>query len=213
MKTHNIAIVATLLLFPTVGVSQQTQRGATIGAIGGAIAGGIIGDHNDEAGAGALIGGALGAVAGGVLGNASDKERAAQQRQIYYQQQQRQAYTVQQQVIQQQSSVSISDVVAMSRSGLGESVIINQISQRGVQHELQVSDIISMHQQGVPERVITAMQQARVGSGRTVVASPPVQYVTPAPVIVEEHYVLPQYSPPSIHHYHSVPVRRHYSRW
>ncbi len=213
MKTRTIAIVATLLLFPSIGVSQQTQRGATLGAIGGAIAGGLIGDHNNKAGAGAAIGGALGAVAGGVLGNAADKERVAQQQQQYYQQQQRQVYAVQQQVVQQQSSVSTTDVVAMSRSGLSESVIINQIGQRGVQRQIQVADIISMHQQGVPESVISAMQQARVGAAPTIVASPPIQYITPTPVIVEEHYVLPQYSPPSIRYYHNGPSRHYHSRW
>ncbi len=212
MMTRNVAVAAFLLLFPSIGVSQQTQRGVALGALGGAIAGGIIGDNNDKAGAGAAIGGVLGAVAGGVLGNASDKERAAQQQRYYYDQQQRQSYAVQQQVIVQQSAVSLSDVVAMSRSGLSEMVMINQINQRGVQQQLQVSDIISLHQQGVPESVISVMQQARVGTARQVVAAAPVQVVTPAPVIVEETYVLPRYSPPSYHYYRSVPARHYHHR-
>lgn len=211
MMTRKLAVVATLLLFPSIGVSQQTQRGVALGAIGGAIAGGIIGENSHKAGAGAAIGGALGAVAGGVLGNASDKERAQQQQRYYYEQQQRQTYSVQQQVVQQQSAVSFNDVVAMSRSGLSEIVMINQINQRGVQQQMQVSDIISLHQQGVPESVISVMQQARVGSARTVVASPPV-VMAPTPVVVQETYVLPSYSPPT-YYYRSAPVHHHHRGW
>jgi outer membrane lipoprotein SlyB len=211
MNRH-FALMVIVVLVPAVGVAQQTQRGVALGALGGAIAGGIIGDHNDKAGAGAAIGGALGAVAGGILGNASDKERAAAQQRYYYDQQQRQTYHVQQQAIQTQSAVSVSDVVAMSRSGLSESVIRNQIQQRGVQQQLQVHDIISLHQQGVSEGVITAMQQAPVGSPRTLVASPPVHVVTPAPVVVEEHYVVPSYPPPT-YHIHRHPTTHFYGHW
>lgn len=187
--------------FPNSRVNQQ--RGATIGGLGGAVAGALIGDNNGEAGAGAAIGGVIGAVAGGFLGNASDKEAAArQQQQIYYQQQQQQ-----QQVAVVQSAVSIGDVVSMSRSGLSEGVIINQIGQRGVQTELRVPDIISLHQQGVSENIISAMQSARLGSQSVA----PVQQtiVRQAPVIVEEHYVVPHYPPPRVY-YHQVPVHRHY---
>ncbi len=181
--------------------AQNTQRGAAVGGIVGAIAGGIIGDHNDKAGAGALIGGAVGAVAGGVIGNAKDKE-------VQYQR-----YQVQQQaVVTQRQAVSVTDVVQMSRSGLSDSLIINQINARGVTHRLEVPDIISLHQQGVSEVVISAMQQASVGPRATYVA--PVQ---PAPVIVEERYrvvptyVVPQpvyYGPPPAYYHH-----RHHHHW
>lgn len=185
--------------FPNQRVNQT--RGATIGGLGGAVAGALIGDNNGEAGAGAAIGGVIGAVAGGILGNASDKEVAArQQQQIYYQQQQQAAVV--------QSAVSINDVVSMSRSGLSEGVIINQIGQRGVQTELRVPDIIALHQQGVSENVISAMQSARIGS-QTVARTPQQTIVTPSPVIVEERYVVPHYAPPRVY-YRQVPVHRHH---
>lgn len=184
--------------FPNQRVNQT--RGATIGGLGGAVAGALIGDNNGEAGAGAAIGGVIGAVAGGILGNASDKEVAArQQQQIYYQQQQQAAVV--------QSAVSINDVVSMSRSGLSEGVIINQIGQRGVQTELRVPDIIALHQQGVSENVISAMQSARIGS-QTVARAPQQTIITQSPVIVEEHYVVPHYAPPRVY-YRPVPVHRH----
>ena len=196
-------VLAAILISPlSVHGQTGTQRGATLGGLAGAVAGGLIGDHNDEAGAGAAIGGILGAVAGGVLGNASDKERVAYQQQQYYQQHQQQA-------VQVQSAVSVADVVSMSRSGLSDSVIINQIQQRGVQRQLQVPDIIALHQQGVRESVITSMQQASIGPQAIATAPPTVireRVVAPTPVIVEEHYVVPRYAPPRAGRY------RHYHR-
>jgi len=58
------------------------------------------------------------------------------------------------------SSLSSADVVAMSRSGMSEVMVISQIQRRGFPHALSVADIISLHEQGVSERVIDAMQAA-----------------------------------------------------
>ncbi|WP_146411947.1 MULTISPECIES: glycine zipper domain-containing protein [Crateriforma] len=188
-----LLLVSLTVMVPARFVQAQTgkQRGATFGGLAGAIAGGIIGDHNDEAGAGAAIGGVVGAVAGGILGDAADKEQAARQQQYLYQQQQ-------QQVARTVGAVSITDVINMTRSGLGDSVIINQIHSRGVQHQIQVSDIIAMHQQGVRESVISAMQQATVGSP-AVVQPEPAPVVVQQPTVIHETHVLPAY-----------PVRRYY---
>lgn len=207
MPTQRILYLtlALVCLAPTIADAQvysprpNTQRGATLGGLAGAVAGGLIGDNNGEAGAGAAIGGVVGAVTGGLLGNAADKEAAYhQQQQLYYQHQQ---------VAQTQTAVSPTDAISMSRSGLGDAVIINQINQRGVQRTLQVPDIISLHQQGVSEAVITAMQQAPTGAQRVARAPSPV--VRPSPVIVEEHYVVPHYAPPRIY-YHRPPARHHH---
>lgn len=199
-------VAMTTALSPSVSNAQfgspsaNQQRGVVTGGIAGAVAGGLIGDNNGEAGAGAAIGGVLGAVAGGIFGNARDKE-------VRYQQNQQQYVQQQQQAVVAQSSVSIADIVSMSRNGLSETVIINQIQTRGVLAQPQVSDIIAMHQQGVNERIISAMQQAPTGEQRVAQATRPapvaVQRVyTPAPVYVEEHVVLPHYPTPVYHHYH-----------
>jgi uncharacterized protein YcfJ len=175
--------------------AQNTQRGAVIGGLGGAIAGALIGDHNDKAGAGAAIGGVIGAVGGAVVGNAKDKE-VTYQRQQRAQAYQQRVYTQQQmQAAQIQSAVSIGDVLTMSKSGLSDSVMITQIQTRGIQQQLSVNDIIMLHQQGLSETVITAMQNARIGS------APSVTTVTtyPAPVVVQEQYVVPSYSPPPVY--------------
>jgi hypothetical protein len=186
----------------------NTQRGAAVGGLTGAIAGGLIGDHNGEAGAGAAIGGVIGAVTGGLIGNASDKEAAYRRQQVASRQ-------YQSQIAYRQSAVSTSDIISMTRSGVSESVIINQINQRGVVAKLQVPEIISLHQQGVSENVITAMQRAPTGPAQ---ASPVVERyevvqpvpVVPAPVIVEKHYVLPHYAPPHRYYYRRPAYRGHH---
>lgn len=202
-----VAIAMVCLVPVAAGAQVNQQRGATLGGLAGAVAGGLIGDKNGEAGAGAAIGGVVGAVTGGLLGNAADKEAAFnRQQQIYNQQAQQQ-----QQFALTQSAVSTADVINMTRSGLSDSVIINQINQRGVQYKLQVPDIISLHQQGVREQVITAMQQAPTGVQTVARAPAPVtqRVITPAPVVVEEHYFVPHYAPPR-YQYRRRPVQHHH---
>ena len=173
-----------------------------MGGLAGAVVGGLIADKNNEAGAGAAIGGVVGAVTGGLLGNAADKQQALDRQRYYYNQQQIQ----QQQIAATQAAVSPADVVTMTRSGLSEAVIINQIQQRGIQRKLQVPDIISLHEQGVSENVITAMQSAATGVQQDARARAPAvrheRIVTPAPVIVERHYIRPYYPPPRHRHHH-----------
>ncbi len=187
---------AVFLSCPPVNAQVNTQRGATVGGLAGAAIGTAIGDHNGEAGAGAAIGGLLGAVAGGMLGNAADKQAAIDQQRRYYHQQQ-------QQIAHVQSAVSLADVISMTRSGLSEAVIINQIQTRGVARRISVPDIIHLHEQGVTENVITTLQTAShnpqsVARAPVVVEQPIVheRVITPAPVIIHQHRVLPHYGPP-----------------
>ncbi|TWU34126.1 hypothetical protein Q31b_55970 [Novipirellula aureliae] len=197
-------VIAVCAVTATPSSHAQTgqQRGATLGGLAGAVAGGLIGDHNGEAGAGAAIGGVVGAVTGGLLGNANDKERAYREQQYYKQAQQSAAVAT-------QSAVSVADVANMSRSGLSDSVIVNQINQRGVQQTLSVADIIALHQAGVRETVITAMQQAPTGIQRSAPAAQPIvqqPVIQPAPVYIQERVVVPTYVPHSYYH-HRPPYR------
>ena len=198
-----IGWVIVLALPATVMAQVETQRGATMGGLAGAVVGGLIGERNNEPGAGAAIGGLVGAVTGGLLGNAADKEAQLRHQQHSYRQQQHH----QRQQAALAAAVSQADVVTMSRNGLTDALIINQIQQRGIQRPLQVPDIIALHQAGVSENVITAMQQARPGESRIAQAPPTFieeRIVVPPPVIVEPAYVVPRYYPPP------YPYRRHY---
>ncbi len=188
-----------------VAAQGNTQRGATVGGIAGAVAGAAIGDHNGETGAGAAIGGIIGAFAGGLLGNAEAKQRAYQS-QLQHQQSQQQLYQY------QRTAVSSQDVIAMTRNGLSEQVIINQIQERGVKRQPQVAEIIALHQQGVSENVITVMQQARhspnAHNNVTRNASPQTWH-GPAITPTHRYHVVPCYPPPRCYYY-PEPIYHHH---
>ena len=212
-KQHSLGLLLFVaVLFPClvsrkVSAQGNAQRGATVGGIAGAVAGAAIGDHNGETGAGAAIGGMIGAFAGGLLGNAEDKQQAYQ-RQLKYQQTQRRQFQY------QRSAVSSADVIAMTRNGLSEQVMINQIQQRGVQTRPQVAEIIALHQQGVSENVISAMQQAQDRPSQPNRAAVPMQQNSLpqrgyAPVIapVDSYHLIPYCPPPR---YYYLPERIHH---
>lgn len=185
--------LGTLLIFSSLSTGelsaqQHTTRGTLFGGVAGALAGAAIGDRNDEAAAGALIGGVLGGLTGAAIGNSVDQEQARTH--AYYQQR----------LAEVRRAVTASDVVTMSRNGLGDAVIINQIRENGVARRLEVADVIALHQQGVSEPVITAMQQAPLAS--TIAPS----YA--APVVIErERYVAPHVivTPAPRYHYYYRP--------
>lgn len=78
MKKQFLVLLAGAIVLMTYGCATEgynTQKGAAIGAIGGALAGQAIG-HNT---AGTLIGAAGGALAGAIAGNAVDQSRSRPQ--------------------------------------------------------------------------------------------------------------------------------------
>jgi outer membrane lipoprotein SlyB len=187
-----LALLVMVGLSPVKVFGQgNTERGAVIGGLGGALAGAAIGKHNGETAVGALIGGAAGLVAGSAIGKAQDNAQARQQ--AYYQQQ------WQQQQQQALRAVSTQDVVLMTQQGVDPQIIITQIHRNGVARRLEVADVIALHQQGVSEPVISALQNAPLA---TVVA--PAQ-VYSRPVVVQ-HYVAPApvyyHTYPHYHHHH-----------
>ena len=84
MKKSIVYILSGILLLGTVLTScesvknaNNTQKGAVIGAAGGAVLGGILVNNLGKGGKGALgavLGGVIGGVAGGVIGNKMDKQ-------------------------------------------------------------------------------------------------------------------------------------------
>jgi phage tail tape-measure protein len=89
MKQALTNILAVLLISTVVGCAGGSlttrEKGAGIGALGGAAAGGIIGAAVGHPGAGAAIGGALGLGAGALVGDqlqGQEQKQADQQRQI-----------------------------------------------------------------------------------------------------------------------------------
>lgn len=82
----SMGLAATLVAGCAGGGFTTREKGAGIGALGGAAAGGIIGAAVRHPGAGAAIGGALGLGAGALVGDqlqGRENQAADQDRQIY----------------------------------------------------------------------------------------------------------------------------------
>jgi hypothetical protein len=170
-----------VVLIGSVGCRSPyyADQGALAGGLGGAGLGAIIGSTSGNAGAGAAIGAAAGAITGGLVGGALDDIDAKNRAQIASQMGRPLP----------PGGVSVDDVVAMSRSGVDEQLIINQINNHGMNRTIQPGDLIGLQNSGVSTRVIAAMQQPRV------VAGPPGAVVVegaPPPVVVAG----PAYYPP-----------------
>ena len=89
MKYAGVVFSSVLLLVTVAGCSggqlSTREKGAGIGALGGAAVGGIIGATVGHPGAGAAIGGALGLGAGALIGDqmqGQEQKQSEQQRQI-----------------------------------------------------------------------------------------------------------------------------------
>jgi uncharacterized protein YcfJ len=87
MKKIQLTIVSGLCAFALTNCAEptgpNTQRGAVIGALGGAALGGIVGHQSGNALEGAAIGAAAGGGAGALYGNAQDQEQRRRYNQGY----------------------------------------------------------------------------------------------------------------------------------
>lgn len=183
----SVPIILLLTLSPLLAgcaSGPYARQGATIGALVGTPVGALIGSRNGETGAGALLGGTIGALTGSNLGAEVDAERQA--------------------LLANQNrngrSLSIPDVINMTRNGLSENVIITQVQTQGINQSLSPNDLVALKQSGVSDRVIQQMQNASQFT--------PASGLQPAaPVIVEEHYW-----GPGFYHRPPAPVQYQYHR-
>jgi hypothetical protein len=93
----------------------------------------------------------------------------------------------------------MTDVVAMSKAGVADDLIITHIRTHGVATLPTSDEIIFLTQQGVSPAVIKAMQSPMPPQGAMAPPGQPVLVpgAVPAPVIVEEyHYGPPPFHPP-----------------
>ncbi len=152
-------MMTVLLVLSAAGCHSPyyADQGALAGGLGGAGLGALIGSASGHAGAGAAIGAAAGALTGGAVGGALDNIDAKNRAQIA-------AATG-----HPPTAVSVNDVIAMTRSGIDEQIIVNQLASAGLQRPLQANDVIYLQQNGVTPHVISIMQQTRMA----VAAAPP----------------------------------------
>jgi len=74
--TLGISLATASILFSGCSSFTKTEKGAAIGAGGGAVLGGFIGRAAGNTALGAIIGGAVGGTAGAVIGHKMDKQAA-----------------------------------------------------------------------------------------------------------------------------------------
>ena len=209
--------LAALVCFSASDLRAQTpvQQGTVKGGIAGAIIGGIIGHQNDETAEGVAIGAALGALSGNVVGRSQEQNavREQQYRAHLYQQEQLRRQQAQ---VQLNRAVSLDNAITMTRSGMSDSLIINQVINNGVQQRVGVTEVIALHQSGVSEQVIKAMQSAPIGEASiqssyqyepapivTQVATPVV--IQPAPRVIVHSTPVYRRPAPSHSYYHGRP--------
>ena len=110
--------------------------------LGGLLGGGtgaLIGAATGHAGAGAAIGAGVGALTGAAIGHSQD-ETEARNRALIAQQLGRQVSA---------GAVTPGDVIAMTRAGVNEELILNHIRSHGMAVPLQPQDLITLQQQGI----------------------------------------------------------------
>jgi hypothetical protein len=170
------------------------------GGVVGTAAGTAIGALTGRPAVGAVVGGLAGTATGALVGNEVDKDEN-RRKDIA------QAAALADAQSQQQR-MGLADVIALSRAGHSDQVIINQIRTTRSTFQLTASDLDMLKNEGVSQRVIAEMQAARAVPARVVVREPaptviydqgPV-FVRPAPVYV--------YGPPRPYYYGSVVIRR-----
>ncbi len=175
----------------------HADRGALIGGLGGAGVGALAGHALGNTAAGAAVGGATGLVSGALIGGALD-ESEARNRAMIEERLQRPLGA---------NPVSIDDVVAMSRAGVADELIVNHVRIHGVARPLQAADLVMLQQQGVSLPVIRAMQEPPMPqmpqAAPMVIAAP-----APAPMIVEEYYYQDPWCRPWGHPHYYGPPRR-----
>lgn len=130
---------------------NSTQKGAALGAGGGAGLGAIIGHQFGSTGAGAAIGALAGTATGALVGNAKDEadRRDNYAKQVNHERNLR---------AREQKAMTNRDVMDMASGGVTDRRIIATIKDRGGNFELSPQSIIYLNRYGVSDTVIEAMQ-------------------------------------------------------
>lgn len=164
----------------------HADRGALAGGLGGAGVGALIGNAVGHTGAGAAIGAGVGTLAGAAVGGALDDIEARNRAQI----------AAQMGRPVPAGLVTFDDVIAMTRAGVDEDLIVNHIRANGAARPPQAADLIMLQQNGVSKRVIAALQTPPVpppAYNQGPYTQAPYGAAPPGtPVIIEEHH----YGPP-----------------
>ncbi|GAB4130272.1 glycine zipper domain-containing protein [Thermopirellula anaerolimosa] len=192
---HTAWWVLTCLLLTSGCTSTHADRGALLGGLLGAGTGAVVGNAVGSTAAGAALGAGVGAIAGAAIGDSLD-EIEAQNRAAIAQQLGREL---------QPGRVTYDDVIAMTKAGVAEELILTHIRNNGMVYPPGVDEIIRLQQEGVSTAVIKAMQEPP----RRPASSTPSTVVIrePAPPVVVHEYHDYWWGPPVYrrYHYHRPP--------
>lgn len=117
-------------------MGENTKRGAVGAGVVGSVIGGVVGHQSGRGIEGAAIGAGVGAITGGIIGDSIDAKETA-------------ATTGE--------KMGISDVITLSKAGLGDSAIIQKIGDSGSVYNLSVEEIELLRKEGVSATVINYM--------------------------------------------------------
>jgi hypothetical protein len=131
------------------------DRGTLVGGATGAGVGALVGEASGHPGVGALIGAGVGAVTGNAIGAGMDDIAARNRAEIAA----RMGRPI------PPGAVSINDVIAMTKSGVDEELIVNHIRASGMARPLQANELIILQQEGVSKQVIQSMQMPSAPPG------------------------------------------------
>ncbi len=200
-KGYALAAVAALSLGGGCQSPYHADQGALFGGLVGAGTGAIIGNQVGNPGAGAAIGGAIGALTGATVGSELDHIEARNAANLA---------AIEQRMGRQiaAGAATVDDVIAMTRAGVDEELIVNHIRMNGTTTRLQAADVISLQQQGVSSRVI-AVLQAPPAPQQQMAAAPVFVQPAPAPIIVEEYHYGPPWWGPHPYYYRPRPCYHH----
>ncbi len=159
---------------------QGTPDYTASGALAGGATGAIIGSMTRNPGPGAAVGALAGAVAGGLIGHGMDQAQEAQLRAQSPQTMQR---------IEQGVPLTVQDVKALVKAGIGDDLIISQIRNSRTVYHLSTAEIIDLKNAGASNEIIdfmintpTQIQSATVaGEAGTVPPAPLPERIVVAP--------------------------------
>lgn len=168
-----------LFLAGCQSVGPHQTAGTAMGGVAGGLTGAAIGARQGKSIEGGVMGATVGMLAGAAIGNSQDR---IEQTQLLAQQQRQQQL--------QAASVSVDDVIRMTREGLSEDVIRQQIQNQGVWRRPSQTDLLNLKNNGVSDRVIIAFQTAPTVSQPINMQPVMPSVVRPAPVVVETRPVV-----------------------
>ena len=185
MKRFGMVFVAMLTIAALTGcyTPQGQPDYSASGALAGGATGAVIGSLASHGhGPGAIVGGAVGAIIGSLIGHGLDQEQEARLRAQAPQTMQR---------VEQGQPLTVPDVEALAKAGIGDDLIVSQIRNSRTVYHLTTADIIALKNNGVSERVIDYMINTPTQFGSSAEVAGVVGPTTPPPPPTETVIVAP----------------------